>query len=354
MGRGTRVLQALALTLGGLLLPILVLELWLRVAGAPDEVDLGPDFDRPDVLYSWQRGRANPWLGATGADGEVFRLAVIGDSFTAGQGVHWDDAYPARLERWLNFNEGVPPVDVLVYAREGTSTREQLRFLDRALAAEPDLVLLGLFLNDPERPGDPELAAWRARLVPQPPTGLTARLCRLSRAAEWIHARWERVRATRAGMAYYHYLYSPQSSGWRPFVEALEIFATRCRQENVPLAVVIFPGMGYLGPDYPHDFAHEALHGILEPLGVPTLDLLPTFADKNPTRMAILPGVDHHPTEIAHRLAAETILDWLLEEALLPASYRPVESDGGQHEEWRQRVERLSAPPEGDDGRATR
>jgi lysophospholipase L1-like esterase len=350
VGRGTQSLQAVALALGGLLLPLMALELWLRLAGRPERIDPGPDFDRPDVLYTWQRERANPWLRVPDAAQDVFRLAIIGDSFTVGQGVQFDDAYPARLERWLNYNAGVPPVDVLVHARQGTSTREQLRFLDRALAEEPHLVLLGLFLNDPERPGDPDLAAWRARLVPRPPAGAVAALARLFRTVEWTHTRWERWRAARAGMEYYHFLSSPANSGWRPFVEALAIFAERCRQEDVPLAVVIFPGMGYLGPDYPHGFAHEALDGVLEPLGIPTLDLLPAFADKSPTRMAVLPGVDHHPSEIAHRLAAETILDWLLDEHLLPAHYRPAERDAGQHEEWRKLVERLRAPPEAEAG----
>lgn len=347
-GTGRRPLQALALLLAGLLLPLAALEVALRLAGAPGELDLGPDFDRPDTLFAWQGDRANPWLHAPHARGESFRLAVIGDSFTVGQGVRWDDAYPARLERWLNFNDGVEPVDVMVFAREGTSTREQLRFLDRALAAEPDLVLLGLFLNDPERPGDPEVAAWRERMLPRAPTGAVAAVARASRAAAWIHARWERVRATRAGMGYYRFLYSPENSGWRPFVEALEIFAARCRQEGVPLAVVLFPGMGYLGPDYPHGFAHDALRDLVEPLDVAYLDLLPAFADKNPTRMAVLPGVDHHPSEIAHRLAAETILHWLLDEGLLPARYRPADSDGGQHEEWRALAARLSGAPEAD------
>ncbi|MEZ5332134.1 MAG: GDSL-type esterase/lipase family protein [Thermoanaerobaculia bacterium] len=345
MGRARGVLQALALVLGGLLVPLVALEVALRIAGTSRAVELGPDFDRPDSLFVWQPPRANPWLRANPGR-EPFRIAVIGDSFTVGQGVRWDDAYPARLERWLNFNAGVPPVDVLVYARLGTSTRDQLRFFQEALDEEPDLLLLGLFLNDPERHSDPMLGVWRERMVPRAATGALGTLTRVSRATAWIWTRWERFRAARAGERYYRFLYSPENSGWQPFVEALGIFAEGSRRAGVPLAVVIFPGMGTLGPDYPHRFAHQRLHEVLDPLEVPYLDLLPVFADKNPTRMAVLPGVDHHPSEIAHRLAAETILAWLFEEKLVPAVYRPRAREDGQHDEWRRVVERLSTAPE--------
>ena len=44
-----------------------------------------------------------------------------------------DDAYPARLERLLNLNEGTRPAQVRVYAASGTSTESQRGFVLRAL-----------------------------------------------------------------------------------------------------------------------------------------------------------------------------------------------------------------------------
>lgn len=104
------------LVAAGLAMPLVALELVLRLTGAGGPATHGVSFDRERFHYLPEPERANPWLAGVGKEGEVLTLAVVGDSFAVGQGVDWDDALPARLERLLNLNAGVPPADVRAFA----------------------------------------------------------------------------------------------------------------------------------------------------------------------------------------------------------------------------------------------
>lgn len=304
----------------GLAAPLLVLEAGLRLRAARAGSWHGPELDR-ERFDRYGRPGERPQPPTTA--GEELRIAVIGDSFTAGDGVGWLDAYPARLERLLNLNAGARPVRISVYAEKGASTWDELGLLRRALDEDPDLVLLGIFLNDPEDRRDPRLAEWRGRLVPRPARGLWGQLTARSAALAWIHARFERVRAARAGRAYFHYLFEPDTAHWERFRRALRRFAVGTKGADARLCAVIFPGMVRLGPAYPNGFAHERIGALLAELEIPYLDLLPEFDDKSAGRMSAIPGIDGHPSEIAHRIAARAILRWWEREGMVPAEVVP-------------------------------
>ncbi len=80
----------------------------------------------------------------------VYRIVVLGDSFTFGYGVRERQAYPARLEHILNARtHGRPRVEVVNLGVPGAGPLDYLHHLtSTALALQPDLVLVGLFAND--------------------------------------------------------------------------------------------------------------------------------------------------------------------------------------------------------------
>ncbi|BCR03424.1 arylesterase [Desulfuromonas versatilis] len=82
------------------------------------------------------------------------RIAVLGDSLSAGYGLDPAEAFPARLEKALC--ERGHAVEVLNAGVSGDTTAGGLARLDWTLAAEPDLVLLELGGNDALRGIDPE------------------------------------------------------------------------------------------------------------------------------------------------------------------------------------------------------
>jgi hypothetical protein len=79
-------------------------------------------------------------------DPELFRIVVVGDSLTYGEGIEAYWAYPAQLERALapDFR-----VEVLNLGVRGYASEEVLDLLRRFVPAlEPDLVVYGVCLND--------------------------------------------------------------------------------------------------------------------------------------------------------------------------------------------------------------
>ncbi len=84
-------------------------------------------------------------------DPDVFRILVLGDSFTFGVGVNVEDSYPKLLETLLNQNpigEG-KKYDVINAGIEGYGTEQEYRYLEKLWNRyKPDLVLVGLYSND--------------------------------------------------------------------------------------------------------------------------------------------------------------------------------------------------------------
>ena len=106
----------------------------------------------PDVSYftlQW-RARNPPMMNrfgfrerdfSTQPEDGVLRIAVIGDSFTYGQGLPAHERLTNILERQLNQHSG--RFEVLNFGRRGTETVHHIRFLEHTvLATAPDFVLL--------------------------------------------------------------------------------------------------------------------------------------------------------------------------------------------------------------------
>ncbi len=75
------------------------------------------------------------------------RILVLGDSFMYGQGVERDESLPRRLDLLL------PDVEVINAGIPGYGLeQEYLYFKDRGHRFEPDLVLVGFFMNDVQDP----------------------------------------------------------------------------------------------------------------------------------------------------------------------------------------------------------
>ena len=85
-------------------------------------------------------------VGPTPALAEGCRLAVLGDSLTAGYGLSLDDAFPAQLERALTA-EGVS-CEVLNAGVSGDTSAGGLARLDWVLGDEPTHLLVELGGND--------------------------------------------------------------------------------------------------------------------------------------------------------------------------------------------------------------
>jgi hypothetical protein len=61
--------------------------------------------------------------------------------------------------------------------------------------------------------------------------------------------------------------------------------------------------------------------------------------------MEVIPGIDPHPSEIAHRIAAEAILTYLLDQHLLDRGYRVVVGPNNENvqTQWHKTMKRIES-----------
>jgi lysophospholipase L1-like esterase len=239
----------------------------------------------------------------------VYRVAVMGDSFTYGNGVREDERFSNLVGAALRDRH----VEVLNFGFPGNNWPEHVRTLERrVLRLRPDFVLLQWGTNDIEldehvagRPKTPPLIAdrdWHEWLYAR-----SALYTMLN--AQWV--RWQ-IRKT-MGDSYDHYLVrlygDPASEGARRADAAMRRFVALARERGVGVGVVLFPDAAVsLGLDYPYQFMHDGVAAICHDEGLTCVDLLPEYR-KVADRFALwVTPLDAHPSPLANRLAAEAIL----------------------------------------------
>lgn len=307
--RRPRVAEA-ALLLCGTLLGLACLEAAIRFAG-PRPLPRGG--------YPVVRGGASfrPENSAGYRDVEhtkkkppgVHRAVFLGDSFTYGAGVLFDDAYGRRVARGLTEDRG-EPWEAVVLAVPGIATSREAEIArDEAFAYEPDLLFLGYVLNDAEASGAAEQRRadeWRAETSrPDARPAFWRRSALFSLVADRLRA----TRENRARIANYLALYEDDQPGYRAVVKGLQDIAALAHEHKVPLIVAVFPLFGNpLDRAYPFESIHRKLAEVCRPLGVLFVDLLPYYRGVDWKLLVVEGGADEHPNEVAHRIAAEALL----------------------------------------------
>ena len=127
------------------------------------------------------------------------------------------------------------------------------------------------------------------------------------------------------------YLGSPdRTQQWNKCRRAFADARDRCRAKGVRLAVVIFPMLVQLGPEYPFRDVHEAVAAACGELGIPVLDLLPAFEGKDGPSLWIAPD-NGHPNLEGHAIAAAAIGRFIAEKQLaVPDSAKAAAINGGE------------------------
>ena len=95
--------------------------------------------------------------------------------------------------------------------------------------------------------------------------------------------------------------------GWLRTQEYVREMKRRLDQKGARLLVAPWPLFVRLERGYPFTPAHEAIHRFCLGARIPHHDLLRVFQGQRTADFWVHP-VDHHPNELAHRLAAESLL----------------------------------------------
>lgn len=252
-----------------------------------------------------------------------FRIVVVGDSFAWGAGVHPEDAYPDRLEERLNTIDRKRRFEVVNFSRPGWNTIQAYRVARQPLRRlEPDLLILTYVLNDAEPTDRNErMSRRRVKLRREPSPGASAWLHGHSLLYRTIWERLENTRQRRAFTAVFFQHYTGET--WKECRKGLELFQGLADRLGIPLVMVVFPVFdSQIDEGYPYHELHETVATAAGELGIRVFDLRETYRGVDARRLAVTPFTDAHPNELAHRLAADAVLEYLVETDLAPIERR--------------------------------
>jgi hypothetical protein len=236
----------------------------------------------------------------------TYRIAVVGDSFTFGNGINADERFSALVQRALPAK-----IEVLNFGLPGNNTAEHLGVIANQLAdVAPDFILWQWFVNDVEfdatsRPKVSSLLPFRSLQE-----WLLSRSAAYTLANSWWtrHQVLGQTAASYASFIRERYL-DPQSDAVRRDREAMRAVAAAARSLHASIGMVLFPDTSYdLGAGYPFEFLHERVLAFCGEQHMTCVDLRPAFAEVRNRTTLWADALDPHPSPSANAIAAIRIL----------------------------------------------
>ena len=256
---------------------------------------------------------------------DTFRIAVVGDSYTFAPYMQFTDTFPKVLERMLNMNKTALKAEVINFGVPAYSTSHEVPVVQQALRERSDLVILQITLND-------------AELKPYTPTGIQEGMpdrfgeLKYGPSLQFLTSHWrtldfvlKRIHNTRTHTAYRDYFIElfENPRGWKVFSQSLTKIRDACAESKTPLVAVVLPLFGATIDDYyPFRELHAKIAGLLEQLQIAHEDIIDAYQGIPTEVIQVIPGVDRHPNEIGHRIAAEQIYMALEKRDLIPAELK--------------------------------
>jgi lysophospholipase L1-like esterase len=242
----------------------------------------------------------------------VRRVVILGDSFAEGQAVQEAETLARVLARLLE--ERAPGrYEVRNCGRRGTDFPEIYEAFEDVLPYEPDIVVYTLTLNDAVQP--PGFRARQTYLndwildrtnTPDDPDAPTPVL--RPRVLDFVSDRLEAAVIGRETTRWYLDMWSDANrEGWLRTQEYLREMRRRLDQRGARLLVAPWPLFVSLEGGYPFTAPHETIHAFCLGARIAHHDLLGAFQWRRTADFWVHP-IDHHPNELAHRLAAESLV----------------------------------------------
>ena len=179
------------------------------------------------------------------------------------------------------------------------------------------------------------------------PLKLEGKIGALARRWRTLKFALERMHAARTRddyARYFNHLFNDPRTLY-PFTNALRDIINSTKKAHKPLVSVVFPLFGLpLDDKYPFYKLHERMDDFMKQYKIPHLDVSRIYDGIPLERLQVIPGVDRHPNEIAHRMAAERIYLFLEERKLIPPELIIQEKFATRLGIWPQRP--WEAPPQ--------
>jgi hypothetical protein len=239
---------------------------------------------------------------------DIYRIAVIGDSITYGQGVSEEDRMTNILEGFMNANHSGLIFEALNFGWPGTDTVDHIGFLVQTVVGmQPDFVLLQWFINDVRN--DQNLRHSTIPLVPW--SRLHRAMLRHSALFYLTDYGWIQLQnylGLSESYADFMLTHFRDADGWRAkrAQELLLNFIEICRRNRLSLGIVLFPA---LQQEQPLGFLLNRVLKVCADQQIRCVDLRNTFASVDDSSTLWVNQFDHHPNRHANELAARAVLD---------------------------------------------
>jgi lysophospholipase L1-like esterase len=275
----------------------------------------------------------------------TYRILAIGDSVTFGSGVRLEDTYVKRLESLLNedLRGSKKQVEVLNAGIGGTGLPYYLNFLQRRAADfEPDLVVVGICLNDILDYAETSRVKSFVDTAPAPSPTVDVQMINrfLLKYSQLYLMSYVDLKSIlyRIGVldlskthAYDFVIFVPPSPGqdraWKASLSILDDIVAAAKIRHLPLMFVVFPMEFQLGPEmlalYVRTFGlqldatnvagvpQQRLVQFGRDHNVSVIDLLPTFRESRREALYLRnQAISHdwiHFSPQGHQRAAEGI-----------------------------------------------
>jgi len=302
--------QNISLLLVSIILILLLAEIFIRAAGYKKKYQLD---EKKQLTWQYETKKTHNSMGYRDYEYQVeklkgvFRIYVLGDSFTYGQGIKMAETYPKVLERILKDKYPNRYFEVINASFLGLDTERELgRLKKEGLRLSPDMVILGFYLNDPSH--DSGVTQWKEEDKKEKIKILfnNKTLLKISHLYWFLKIRADWVFNKRVYVRTFLKLYEKDSKTWKDFESSFSGISELTRERNIPLLVVIFPSLYQLNDNYPFFKAHSMVKKLSEEKGVEALDLFNCYkgiSDKSLWVKTSMPA-NTHPNAKAHQMAA--------------------------------------------------
>lgn len=243
----------------------------------------------------------------------TYRILILGDSVTYGQMVNYQEIYPVVLEKKLNTED--KNVEIIKMALMGWNTMEEFNALvNYGLRFDPDIVVVGFYLNDPQVKHNPR---WEETADPE------RRLLPLTGPDQWLNeksyfysfVRWrynrflEKIGFKDDYKTWQKGLYNQNLRGWRDFEFTLNQIAVYSKQAGAKIILVD------LNIESGWDRESSQVKNLAGKLSIPVLEMRQYFTDQDFANLVVSPS-DWHPNAKVHQIYAQVLEEYIVDKFL--------------------------------------
>ena len=228
-----------------------------------------------------------------------YRILCVGDSFTFGEGVKAQEAYPQVLEKMLQTR--YKNAEVINAGISGYNTVDEYLYIrEKLLFLNADLIIIGFFIgNDPE---DPTLPFNHKMAIPKSARIGETPLEKHIREQEHL----KKLMEENYWPKYRNSIWDPEGYQWKRCKDALRGIRDLAVAKNIDLLVFVLPNT----QKNPEDLLryHFQLTNFLDELKVRHVDPLSKLRENNCVFEVVANG---HPNATMHRSYAETLFEFI-------------------------------------------